>query len=392
MTSTRHAFTLVELMIALALGMVIVFTALAGFRVASQSVTLVNRLALENAVMRAGCQSAHDRLDFWTDYDDPEDPGNQRLRLAAIPHGGAPGDGFSEGGPFTPMSEVFPLVRSADPERTTGWDGADPLPAGDPRTWWHGSMAEKDQSNLVLGRYGIFANCSTTPTITASFGPYRVSGGPITVLHSWQYNHLWGLHAALGYYGFADYMPANTLYACYQSVRSGQTNDDGMPYLLCRHTGSQFDNAEGAQEFCKGLWRLSMATSYGLVTPLTCCAAMASAHQRNYATGYWNNATGVTDLLRDTNNRQALFSGPDSWPKAQVTIARFIKTCRFVSLCRVRWTSPVTGESAELAFTCFGTTLRGARLQRRHPSQGGGWADWDDAPGSANHLTLDDTP
>ncbi len=40
----RAAFTLIELMLAISLGMVIMLTVMAGFRVASQSMTLVNRL------------------------------------------------------------------------------------------------------------------------------------------------------------------------------------------------------------------------------------------------------------------------------------------------------------------------------------------------------------
>lgn len=64
---------------------------------------------------------------------------------------------------------------------------------------------------------------------------------------------------------------------------------------------------------------------------------------------------------------------------------RFIKNTRFVNLARVTWTNPVNGQTSELSFTSFGTTLRGAR-QQRHPS--GGWARWDN-DGSANSPTLD---
>ena len=50
----QRGFTLIELMIAISLGMLLVYTATAGFRSASQSVTLSNRLALENSLLRAG--------------------------------------------------------------------------------------------------------------------------------------------------------------------------------------------------------------------------------------------------------------------------------------------------------------------------------------------------
>ena len=48
-------------------------------------------------------------------------------------------------------------------------------------------------------------------------------------------------------------------------------------------------------------------------------------------------------------------------------------------------TSPFTGEIIELTFTGLGSTLRGARQQRK-PSTG--WANWNN-DGSANDPTLD---
>ena len=66
-----RAFTLIELMIAMAIGMLILFTAFAGFRVASQCIVVANRLSLENSLMRSGYNIAHEQLDFWTNLDDP---------------------------------------------------------------------------------------------------------------------------------------------------------------------------------------------------------------------------------------------------------------------------------------------------------------------------------
>ena len=83
---------------------------------------------------------------------------------------------------------------------------------------------------------------------------------------------------------------------------------------------------------------------------------------------------------------------PTHWPEVTVTTQHFVKTARFVNLCRVSVENPMTGERSELIFTGFSTSLRGARMQRRHPDQGGGWARWDNATGATNDLTLDDTP
>ena len=48
----RHAFTLIEMMIAVALGSLVVYIATAGIRTAAQSVASANRLALENSILR----------------------------------------------------------------------------------------------------------------------------------------------------------------------------------------------------------------------------------------------------------------------------------------------------------------------------------------------------
>ncbi len=206
-------FTLIELMIAITLGMMIIYVAVAGFRVAAQTLTVTNNLAMENAILRAGCQLANERLDFWTDYDDPETDDNSKRLLRTT-------DG-SGGAPFAPMSIAFPrvgnLAANSDLEKKSGWDPKEPWKAADSRTWWRGNLAEKNYSDMRLGRYSIFANSQTSvvvPGILLRLGNY----GTVTVLHEWYNRQVWGMHKALGYYGFVDYMPQNTIFACNQGV------------------------------------------------------------------------------------------------------------------------------------------------------------------------------
>jgi hypothetical protein len=392
---TRRAFTLLELLLALGLGMLVVYVAVAGFRTAGQSIIVTNRMALTNDLLRTGILAANERLDFWTDYDDPDDPAEQRLR-------GRDTDG---GLPFTPMSEVFPLERSADPEKTTGWDPHDPWKASDPRTWWQGNVAEKWKSEMLLGRYSIFGNSKPPVYVTGAVVGSVLHGAPgigaygtVTVPHEWQYRQVWGMYGALGYYGFTDYLPQNTLFACYSefhvptppmwSLR--ETNQDGMPLVLFR-PGSPFDNGEGDQQYPKGLWRLTMASSYGVVSPTNANANQSAAHRTRWTTGYWNDHTGMRNFLGQTENPRR-WEGPAHWPSSTITTQRFIKTGRYVNLARVRLDDPLSGAATEVVFTSFSTTLRGARLQRRHPQAGGGWADHDNRAGSTPVLTLDDTP
>ena len=386
MTAARRApaaaYTLIELMLAISLGMVILLTMMAGFRVASQSITTVNRLASENQLMRLGCQMAHEHLDFWTDYDDPDNPSYQLLRSKDM-NGGLP---------FTPMSNVSPYNQGGSPELSTGWNPAELWPMADPRVWWHGNVAEKCNSNVLLGRYSIFGNTANTVTVTGSFGSY----GQVTVLHSWLYNQLWSLHNALGYYGYFDYALANTLYECYQPWSGGQTNDDGEPLLLDT-PGGAFASTEGPQYYPHGLYRLSMGTAMGLTSPTNSYAINSLSQQQYYYLDYQGNLPTLLRFNQDTTDGSSLVAqSPATWPQVQISMQRFIKTNRFVNVCRVICTSPITGQVMQLVWDGIGSSLRGARLQRNQIGSGGtttsGWATWDDDPSTvaSNTATLDD--
>jgi prepilin-type N-terminal cleavage/methylation domain-containing protein len=371
----RAAFTLIEMMIAISLGLVIVGTVLSGLRVASQAITVVNRLAQENQLMRLGCEVAHEHLDFWNDCDDPENPANQTLR----------GKDMNGGLPFTPMGDIVPYAPGANAEASTGWNPSDTWPAADPRTWWHGNLAEKCNSNVMLGRYSIFGNTAPSLDVNASFGDY----GQVTVLHSWLYNQLWSLRTAVGYYGYFDYAPANTMYQCYMPWLSGQTNDDGEP-LVFDTPGGGFASSEGPQFYPHGLYRLTMGTAIGLVSPTAAAATMASTHQQYYYLDYQGDLNTLHRFDADTTTALPLIAGngPATWPSVRVSMQRFIKTNRFVAVCRVTSTSPLTGEHQQLVWDGIGSSLRGARLQRGRS----GWATWDDDPATvaANTPSLDD--
>ncbi|HEX3134442.1 MAG TPA: hypothetical protein VHX44_12765, partial [Planctomycetota bacterium] len=154
-------------------------------------------------------------------------------------------------------------------------------------------------------------------------------------------------------------------------------------------------NGEGFQEYPKGLWRLTMVSSYGVVSPTSANANQPGAHRSRYTTGYWNDGNDLKRFFRETENRRSLTITPEHWPTTEVTTQHFIKTGRFVNLARVQMHNPLSGATTEVVFTAFGTTLRGARLQRRHPKDYDGdnhWVDHDNRVGVVDRLTLDDTP
>lgn len=78
----RHrAFTLVELVVSMGIGILVAMGAYTAFRTAAQTISIINRLGLENRLMRAGVAQALDDADWWTSFDQPEDPNKQPLRI-----------------------------------------------------------------------------------------------------------------------------------------------------------------------------------------------------------------------------------------------------------------------------------------------------------------------
>lgn len=109
--SIVRAFTLIELMLSIALGSIVIYTAFAGFRVATQAITAANRLSLENALMRAGYFEAQRQVDFWTEYDDPDLPIAQRYQTSLVMAGGPYRGDDMKGLPFTPMKEFTKSIN-----------------------------------------------------------------------------------------------------------------------------------------------------------------------------------------------------------------------------------------------------------------------------------------
>lgn len=359
-THPRHlpGFTLLEMMIAISLGMLLVYTAMAGFRVASQSITTANRLALENSLLRAGFSEALHEVDFWTSYDDPQStvPADQALRKSQMP--------------FSPLPTTAPIQTStpaqgvylySENETDTGWDAGYPWPANSPRTWWRANAAEWHDSIGRSGNYSLFA---------------AIGGNT----HPWLFNQMDMLHSRLGYYAFCDYLPPSMLY----SYIAPDPQQNGKIDLVMNFTkaGTQFRNGDGGTNFPQGRYRCTKDTSYLLVPlkPLGGTAQISAGNFRSIvATGVGANVSSVSTLnQRSLSSRPQLDAKPTYWPEVKLQVARYLCYNRFVCLNKIGFVNTLTGEPIELSFTAIGTTLRGARQQRKPgaPGSGAGWAAW----------------
>jgi prepilin-type N-terminal cleavage/methylation domain-containing protein len=170
-TRPQAAFTLVEVMIAVVLSAMIVYTAVAAFRVVGQSITTSKRMSLENNLLRIGFFSVLDELDYWDLYDDRAAPDPSKNPLRA--------DGKS----FAPMTY--------DPTRKPS----------DPRTWWRG--------------YG-FGN---TPATMDKWGRWHElsKSDHADEFRKWYPEQMKTFKSRLGDYGMISYARPDSIYSWYES-------------------------------------------------------------------------------------------------------------------------------------------------------------------------------
>jgi prepilin-type N-terminal cleavage/methylation domain-containing protein len=253
----RAAFTLLEVMIAIALGTLVVLIAASGFRSAAQAVALAQRLVRANDLAVAGMMVALDEADYWDTCDDPGDTNLQRLREScALPVGSATGNAVRLGLPFAPFARQVGAHQAVWAPGTPqgfghGWQDDERLwavAADNELTWWPGNKAETQESDCRFGHYAIFGisrlpgesaiaiDGGTSgavggwqprngggvygtvdfgaepppPPATAAVGAYRHR------TPGWFYNQLRGLSNSLGWYGMLDYLPANAI-VCYST-------------------------------------------------------------------------------------------------------------------------------------------------------------------------------
>ncbi|HYE08293.1 MAG TPA: hypothetical protein VEL07_22455 [Planctomycetota bacterium] len=377
----ERAFTLIEVMIASALGLTVCLTAFAGLRAAAQSVSLAERLATENALIRAGMNAAYHEVDAWRTYDDPADATRQRLRQYDATR--------RMGLPFTPLKTSWTPSGWSSADRTTwdeddrGWNSGEAwsMDATNARTWWRGNHAERLRTDLRYGRYAIFSNLEPSLNVVSPAGDY----GQVDVAHTWLPNQLAGLRDALGYYGMIDYMPANAIYGFYQAY-SGAYPWTSWSSVSCEwvqpdydwdwgtrrsYNGDTFSNNDGYTCHMRSLYSLNYASSYALYPPTAANAGwdvdlLVREHRCQKYTGYGSDRDrDMLPFIATAMTADALVPlKPTAWPQVKVSICRSIKIRRFNNLCKVTWTSPITGDTAELSFSGFGTTLRGARQDR----------------------------
>lgn len=437
----RRGFTLIELMLAIVLGSLVVYVAFAGIWVTSQTIVHANKLSLDNTIMRAGMQIAFDNTDFWTDRDDPTSAlvSNQNLRVTAPdkgiryrnPNNGeyAPNTKIMRGQAFTPFSvsaaptgnpDCSPTGYGASPptpttnsvvatgtnELSRGWD-PNAWHAAAARTWCYKIMIEshvvrdvpvqwRAYQEQMQGRYHLIAAPGST--------------GITPPNHPWQQGQATGLLHSLGIYGMMDYLPANTPLIAYAYVSNSVTAN--LPVTESEWTTAvewtsgvgDYDESYkfgGDWQSGRGGGRYGVSHNGGFSVPNRNIAAaqLSDFSGKNYiltvsGTGSYHHnnlqaTKGFEAMIKNSEYTDKVLRNdnkPSHWPSLQVSSLRFIREGCFINLNRIVMTSSLTGQSMQISFSSFGTTLRGARQQRAKGLAGtaSGWVNPFSVTPSAN--------
>ncbi|MBA3845365.1 MAG: prepilin-type N-terminal cleavage/methylation domain-containing protein [Planctomycetes bacterium] len=326
-----NGFTLIELMISVAIGIGICATGFVAVRSGAHCVAQANRMSLENRLFRSGVAAALDDADFWTSLDDPGDPARQRLRVAST----------VQANPFRP----FPDGHQLDFDHS------------DERNWWRGPA-------MPLAPYGDYA-------LFSRVGYADLAGVPDPI-KAWYPERLKNIAETLGYFALVDYLPSSSIYQYHDA-------DGSQPAEFSVNSGGGNDPVADPRFYLNGGWvsdrlagnivRLTHCFAYAITARDPWADAMAR-HGFNDNHGVWNTA----DMHQTAGERWSMLAlAPTHWPRVAVDMRRFVYCGHLLNLATVSLRDPVSGSRSKLQFTVLGSTLRGARQQRgldRHAVNG----------------------
>ncbi len=327
MTRAQNAFTLIELIVSIAIGMLILSVALAGVRVAAQTISAANRLSLSNSIFRTAVVAANYEMDFWDTFDSRCDSTKQPLR--------------ENGFPFQPLD-------FSTPNTTLAFDHSGP------REWYNGhiwSSYNNENSGYYmnkLGDYSIFGKQG------------MVNDGIVPSEREWRHRILPHITDNLGYYAALDYLPANFIYAFYDFdgtiPKEFGEYGAGFGHFNTNHRERHQPKSKPEMGHSSGFVLTTVKNGKG--THPQCHHGVYSSRGKN---GFSRENMWQWDLYPQVD---FLNAKPETWPQVTIRTCVYYYFNRFRHASRVVILDPMTGEQFSINIDGLTTTLRGARRQR----------------------------
>ncbi|HEX3133644.1 MAG TPA: prepilin-type N-terminal cleavage/methylation domain-containing protein, partial [Planctomycetota bacterium] len=341
--SRRRGFTLIEMSISLALGMLIITVAFAGFRTASQTVTMANRLSLQNAMLRTAVMAANEEMDTWESFDSRSDTTKQILRGATYP--------------FAEMD-----FRAADTV-------LDFNPANG-RLWWNGMLWSSNRLNDGTNYQRRFGDYSLFGRQGMTLADFALPDYPnLATERGWRHNILPYISNGMGYYAAFDYLPANFVYGYYddnQPAQPGGSIGDipiefGVPGVGPGRFRPNWHSGN------KPLQKVEAGHDNGyILTNTVNVPGYPNTHPNSHRASYNDNGGTWTDTLYP--DRWNAFPNvdfttvlPEMWPTVKMQVKATYSWMDFRHQVRIEQTDPYTGLTTAMVLYGITTTLREAR-------------------------------
>lgn len=319
----RRGFTLIEVMISIALSSLLVLVAVAGLRVTAQTVSAANRLSMQNGMLRTAVVAANEEMDFWDTFDSRSDPAKRPLRAV--------------GRPFQPLDFTTSTTSIS-------------FDHSNPREWWNGHIWSSNHRRW--GDYSIF-------------GQQDISDPLVPPERQWRHKILPHLADNLGYFAAMDYLPANFVFGYYK----GGTNIGGG--TIPTEFGSNSPGIGVGQFATK--WRgraqpkckVEVGHDSGLLlTTVPGNFLHPNSHRAIHSNdgGDWH--VNKVDNWANYPSTDFLASKPVAWPAVTIRTRVAYKFQNFIHESRITVQDPLSGESVSMNIRGLTTTLRGARRQR----------------------------
>lgn len=319
-----RGFTLIELIIAMALGLMVCLVAFIAFAAASKTVTSANRIALQNRLLMTGVTYAMEDMDTWGSYHPLGDPTNGLLHVSSPDP-----NNVADARPFNRLR-----VDPSDLEYR----------ADDPKWWYRYRFVDP------YGGWGT--------TCLPDYSMFGKQGDPGdgAFLHDLAYD----LMTTVGSYGMLDYWPPGV------PVGGADASGDSFDFLRSSSKGMGGD----------GAWDVwPMGTRMGGKNGQTAVAVISN--RRDVLRGYNRRefrdmAQRSIDVVLPLANIRAQYDhtlgpgevGPVDWPLLQVATRHTISMNVFFHQSSIKVHDFESGQSLLIAFSAPATTLRGARRLR----------------------------
>ncbi|HYE07035.1 MAG TPA: type II secretion system protein [Planctomycetota bacterium] len=358
-----RAFTLIELLLAIAIGSGICATAFVTVRVASQTVASSNRLSVENQLLATGVRAALDELDTWKYYDDPTTPGGMPLRVRKHPF-------FRFEVTTIRQTEDFNFDFSPIRRTTETYE-----------EWWRRDMRTWCNSDPTQAAYGVQSTASNGDFGLIGHVGYTDATRFNGAEKRWRHQFCKLVPANLGYYALFDYAPPSLIYNYLEPLWAGDMARTPEEYHQTVEGGiGRLRSRAWAEDKPTDFIGMTMGAFFTVVVPDRVQRAPYTGNpdinRAFWGTWFfwdWDNLqTGkpsadwhVDTAYKWCDGRLAMLPArPTSWPDLRVSVRHFISNGRQFHTGTVLAISPVTGQKLKLYLSYTGTTLRGARRLR----------------------------